>query len=75
MINRSFLIISLFVIFSCENYFVPKNSEPIARIDQDYLYIEDIESLIELVRQKVFEMHNVKLDLELKIVGETNNNG
>ena len=47
MINRSFLIISLFVIFSCENYFVPKNSEPIARIDQDYLYIEDIESLID----------------------------
>ncbi len=36
---------------------------------------EDIESLIELVRQKVFEMHNVKLELELKIVGETNNNG
>ena len=35
---------------------------------------EDIERLIELVRQKVLEKHNVKLELELKIVGETNNN-
>jgi len=35
---------------------------------------EDIERLIESVRQKVFETHNVKLELELKIVGETNNN-
>jgi UDP-N-acetylmuramate dehydrogenase len=30
----------------------------------------DIEKLIQLVRQKVLEKHNVKLELELKIVGE-----
>ena len=30
----------------------------------------DIEKLIEQVRQKVFEKHNIKLDLELKIIGE-----
>ena len=47
MINRSFLIILLFIVVSCENYFVPKKLEPIARIDQDYLYIEDIENIID----------------------------
>ena len=31
---------------------------------------EDIEKLIEFVRQKVLEKHNIKLDLELKIIGE-----
>ena len=31
---------------------------------------KDIEKLIQLVRQKVLEKHNVKLELELKIVGE-----
>ncbi len=36
---------------------------------------EDIEKLIELVRQKVLEKSNVRLELELKIVGDTNNNG
>ena len=36
---------------------------------------EDIESLIELVRQKVLEKHNINLELELKIVGEKNKNG
>ena len=36
---------------------------------------KDIEKLIESVRQKVFQKHNVKLELELKIIGETNNNG
>ena len=36
---------------------------------------EDIEKLIEFVKQKVLEKQNVKLELELKIVGETNNNG
>jgi len=36
---------------------------------------DDIEKLINLVRQKVFEKHNIKLDLELKIIGETNKNG
>ena len=30
----------------------------------------DIEKLIQLVRQRVLEKHNVKLELELKIVGE-----
>ena len=30
----------------------------------------DIEKLIEFVRQKVLEKHNIKLDLELKIIGE-----
>ena len=30
----------------------------------------DIEKLIQLVRRRVFEKHNVKLELELKIVGE-----
>ena len=36
---------------------------------------KDIEKLIESVRQKVFQKHNVKLELELKIIGETNNYG
>ena len=36
---------------------------------------KDIERLIESVKQKVLEKQNVKLELELKIVGETNNNG
>ncbi len=31
---------------------------------------EDIERLIKFVREKVFEKHKVKLDLELKIIGE-----
>ena len=35
---------------------------------------EDIERLINLVKQKVFEKQNIKLDLELKIVGETTQN-
>ena len=35
----------------------------------------DIENLIEFVRQKVLEKQNVNLELELKIIGETNNNG
>ena len=32
---------------------------------------DDIEKLITFVRQKVFEKHKVKLELELKIIGET----
>ena len=36
---------------------------------------EDIEKLINFVRQKVFEKHNINLDLELKIIGETIKNG
>ena len=36
---------------------------------------EDIEKLINFVRQKVFEKYNIKLDLELKIIGETLRNG
>ena len=36
---------------------------------------KDIEKLIESVRQKVLEKQNVNLELELKIIGETNNNG
>ena len=36
---------------------------------------EDIEKLINFVRQKVFEKHNINLDLELKIIGETIRNG
>ena len=35
---------------------------------------EDIEKLIKFVRQKVFEKHNIKLDLELKIIGEKTKN-
>lgn len=35
---------------------------------------EDIEKLIKFVRQKVLKKYNIKLDLELKIVGETRNN-
>ena len=35
---------------------------------------EDIEKLINYVRQKVFEKYNIKLDLELKIIGEKVNN-
>ena len=36
---------------------------------------EDIEKLINFVRQKVFEKYNIKLYLELKIIGETLRNG
>ena len=36
---------------------------------------EDIEKLINFVKQKVFETHKIKLDLELKIIGETIKNG
>tara|TARA_B100001564_G_scaffold356638_1_gene371237 strand:- start:2302 stop:3216 length:915 start_codon:yes stop_codon:yes gene_type:complete len=35
---------------------------------------DDIENLINFVKQKVLEKHNIKLDLELKIIGETINN-
>ena len=31
---------------------------------------EDIEKLIEFVKSKVFKKHNIKLDLEIKIIGE-----
>jgi len=31
---------------------------------------EDIEKLIKIVRRKVFDKHQIKLDLELKIIGE-----
>ena len=31
---------------------------------------EDIENLIEFVKSKVFKKHNIKLDLEIKIIGE-----
>ena len=36
---------------------------------------EDIEKLINFVKQKVYEKHNIRLDLELKIIGETIKNG
>ena len=35
---------------------------------------EDIERLIKFVKQKVTEKHNIKLDLELKIIGEEKKN-
>ena len=35
---------------------------------------EDIERLIKTVRQKVFDKHKIKLDLELKIIGENKKN-
>tara|TARA_B100000029_G_scaffold398461_1_gene396963 strand:+ start:1696 stop:2544 length:849 start_codon:yes stop_codon:yes gene_type:complete len=37
------MLILLFIIFSCENYFIPKDTNPIARLDEEYLYIENIE--------------------------------
>ena len=43
--NRS-LIILFFIIISWENYFTPKNSNPIARVNQEYLFEEDIQGLI-----------------------------
>lgn len=43
---KRILLILFFIIVSCENYFVPKNSNPIARLNQDYLYIEDIRNII-----------------------------
>ncbi len=43
---KRILLILFFIIVSCENYFVPKNSNPIARLNQDYLYIEDIGNII-----------------------------
>ena len=43
--NRS-LPILFFIIISCENYFIPKNSNPIARVNQEYLFEEDIQGLI-----------------------------
>ena len=43
--NRS-LTILFFIIISCENYFSPKNSNPVARVNQEYLFEEDIQGLI-----------------------------
>ena len=40
------LIILFFSIISCENYFTPKDSNPIARLNQEYLFEEDIQGLI-----------------------------
>jgi hypothetical protein len=40
------LIILFIVITSCENYFTPKNLKPIARVNQEYLFEEDIQELI-----------------------------
>ena len=36
---------------------------------------EEIEKLIDFVKQKVFEKHKINLDLELKIIGEKKDNG
>ena len=35
---------------------------------------EDIEKLINFVRQKVYEKYQINLDLELKIIGEATKN-
>ena len=35
---------------------------------------QDIENLIEHVQDKVLQTHNVKLDLEIKLIGEPTNN-
>ena len=40
------LIILFFSIISCENYFTPKDSNPIARLNQEFLFEEDIQELI-----------------------------
>ena len=43
---RKSLIIVFFIIISCENYFTPKNTNPIARLNQEFLFEEDIQGLI-----------------------------
>ena len=43
--NRN-LVLLFFIIISCENYFTPKNLDPIARLDQEFLFEEDIQGLI-----------------------------
>ena len=43
---RKSLIIVFFIIISCENYFTPKDTNPIARLNQEFLFEEDIQGLI-----------------------------
>ena len=40
------IIILFFIIISCEDYFTPKNTNPIARLNQEFLFEQDIQGLI-----------------------------
>ena len=46
------LLIFFVILFSCDNYFVPKNSNPIARLNQDYLFEDEISVIIDDQEEK-----------------------
>ena len=47
------LLIFFVIFFSCDNYFVPKNSNPIARLNQDYLFEDEISVIIDDQQEKL----------------------
>tara|TARA_X000000368_G_scaffold417783_1_gene415181 strand:- start:2403 stop:3251 length:849 start_codon:yes stop_codon:yes gene_type:complete len=47
------LLIFFVILFSCDNYFVPKNSNPIARLNQDYLFEDEISVIIDDQQEKL----------------------
>jgi len=47
------LLIFFVILFSCDNYFVPKNSNPIARLNQDYLFEDEISAIIDDQQEKL----------------------
>jgi len=47
------LLIFFVILFSCDNYFVPKNSNPIARLNQDYLFEDEISVIIDDQEEKL----------------------
>lgn len=47
------LLIFFVILFSCDNYFVPKNSNPIARLNQDYLFEDEISVVIDDQQEKL----------------------
>lgn len=47
------LLIFFVILFSCDNYFVPKNSNPVARLNQDYLFEDEISVIIDDQEEKL----------------------
>ena len=47
------LLIFFIILFSCDNYFVPKNSKPIARLNQEYLFEDQISVIIDGEQEKL----------------------
>ena len=47
------LLIFFIILFSCDNYFVPKNSKAIARLNQDYLFEDQISVIIDGEQEKL----------------------